>query len=277
MENQPTAMELDPARLALGMDPRVEHFEARGYVLLGRVLSDLAVETSRAHLARMLAALHPSLGTDEIYSAHQQEAWMLEVACTPALLDAVECALGADIVLWSTHLICKPPCTGRGIPWHQDGTYWNLSGRLASVWLALDDVDDENGTMYVLPGYHKQILGRRGTGDLFFDEEIRPDTLPEDVNQRAVPYLLRAGEAAMHDVLIPHRSPPNRSAERWRRIMVIRYMSADGDMAPKQYPNYRTAEPFDRIYILVRGRDAKSRGLVPMSDFLPALSRQVTL
>jgi len=241
-------------------------FDRFGYVFLGRMLSDEQVEEARTHLTRMFMQLHPALRPDEIYSAHQQEPWLLDMATNTNLLDAVERVIGTNIVLWSTHLICKPPHTGRAIPWHQDGTYWNLTGPMVSVWLTFDDVDDENGTMYVLPGHHKRVFGRRATGDEFFDEEIKPDSLPEDIDDRAIAYRLRAGEAAMHHVLIPHRSPPNRSNDRWRRVLVLRYMTSDGEMGPKQYPDYRTNEPFDRQYILVRGTDDHSRGLVSLTD-----------
>jgi len=247
-------------------------YDELGYVLLGRLMPPAAVQRAQTELDRMLAQLNPKLRPDEIYSAHQQERWLLELASSDDLLDAVEHSVGSNIVIWSTHLICKPPRTGRAIPWHQDGTYWNLAGRMTSVWLALDDVDRENGTMYVLPRCHKQVFGRRDTGDDFFDEELQPEVLPEDIEQQQVEYRLKAGEAGMHHVLIPHSSPPNLSADRWRRVLVIRYMSADGDMGAKQYPDYRTAEPFDRQYILVRGCDVACRGLVGVDEILSAMS-----
>ncbi len=247
-------------------------YDELGYLLLGSLMPPAAVERARAELDRMLFQLNPEIRPDEIYSAHQQERWLLELAVSDDLLDAVEQVIGSDIVLWSTHLICKPPRTGRAIPWHQDGTYWNVVGRMVSVWLALDDVDRENGTMYVLPRWHKQVFGRRPTGDEFFDEEIQPDALPKNIEQQQVEYRFKAGEAGMHHVLIPHSSPPNLSSTRWRRVLVIRYMSADGEMGAKQYPDYRTNELFDRQYILVRGRDVKCRGLIGVDEFLSALS-----
>ena len=253
---------------------RHRQFDAEGFLFLGKVLTEEQVSAARANLAAMLAKLHSSLQADEIYSAHQQEPWLLDIATTPVVLDAVEQILGPHVVLWSTHLICKPPRTGRAIPWHQDGTYWNLSGPMVSVWLAFDDVDDENGTMYVLPGHHKQILGRRETGSDFFDEEIQPTVLPADIAEREVEYRLKAGEAAMHHVLIPHRSPPNRSADRWRRVVVLRYMSADGEKVAKQYPNYRTGQSFDRKYILVRSSGLEALNVETLADFRRSLDAQ---
>lgn len=239
-----------------------QQFQAEGYVLLGKVLSEPGLAEAQSLLDRMIGQLHPDLQPDEIYSAHQSESWLMELVSAPALLDIVEKVVGPNIVVWSTHLICKPPQTGRAIPWHQDATYWNIAGKMTSIWLALDDVDDDNGTMYVLPSYHAgDPLPRRETADDLFAEEIDPTALPKDVDQLQVGYFLKAGEAGMHHVMIPHRSPVNGSHNRWRRVLVVRYMSADGDMTPQQYPDYRTNEIFDRKFILVRGEDVLGRGL----------------
>ncbi|MFN0169477.1 MAG: phytanoyl-CoA dioxygenase family protein [Bryobacteraceae bacterium] len=242
------------------MNATMGDYRRDGYQFLGSVLSGTELESARAELDRLLASRNPRIGPDEIYSAHQQEPWLLDIAMSKVLLDAIEAQIGPDIVLWSTHLICKPPRTGRAIPWHQDRPYWNVSKLSGSVWLAFDDVDESNGTMFVLPGWHHEDLRRRSTGDEFFDEEIDPAVLPLNVDQLAIPYCLKAGEAGVHDTLLPHRSPPNTS-DRWRRILVCRYMAADGEMGPKEYPDYRTGEPFLRKYYLVRGNDVLSRGL----------------
>ena len=238
-----------------------EKYEREGYVFLGRILTQAGLDSVREHLDRLIQDLHPSLKPDEIYSAHQQEEWLLNLAACKLLLDVIEFQVGPNIVLWSTHLICKPPKTGRPIPWHQDRTYWDLTKLGGSVWLALDDVDESNGTMFVLPGWHKRSdLKRRDTGDDFFDEEIDPAELPHNVDQLQVAYHLKAGEAAVHDTMMPHRSTPNVS-NRWRRVLVCRYMSADGNMGSKEYPHYRTREMFSRKYLLVRGDDVLNRGL----------------
>src|SRR2546425_4612509 len=149
-----------------------QRYEREGYAFLGRILSPEGIAAAQENLDRLIRNLHPSLQPDEIYSAHQQERWLLGIAASPPLLDAIELQIGPNIVLWSTHLICKPPGTGRPIPWHQDSPYWNTSKLAGSVWLALDDVDERNGTMFVLPRWHKrENLRRKSTGKDFFTEE----------------------------------------------------------------------------------------------------------
>ena len=96
-------------------------------------------------------------------------------------------------------------------------------------------------------------------GELF-SQEIDPDALPPDIDARKVEYRLRAGQMATHHTMIPHNSVPNTS-DRWRRVLVLRYMAADGDMGPKTYADYRNGEPFERRYYLVRGEDVLDRSL----------------
>ena len=240
-----------------------DRYEQDGFAFLGKCLSDEGLASAKENLMRVQSNRHSSLGSAELYSVHQQELWLLELLSSESVLDVVEKVIGPNIVLWSSQLICKEPHSDQGvkIPWHQDLPYWNIGGRTTSLWIALDDVDEENGTMYVLPKWHRHgTLERRATTDHMFPEEISPSALPPDVDQLAAGYFLKAGEAGMHDTMIPHRSSPNGS-DRWRRIIVVRYMNADGEMGQKQYPNYHTGEMFDRKYILVRGRDVLNRGL----------------
>jgi phytanoyl-CoA hydroxylase len=231
-----------------------------GYTFLGKILTPFGVAAARENLGRMIRDLHTSLKPDEIYSAHQEEEWLLRIATSKPLLDVIELQIGRNIVLWSTHLICKPPRTGRSIPWHQDRIFWNTSKLAGSVWIAFDDVDESNGTMFVLPGWHKLALKERDTGDEFFNKEIDPTVLPSNIESLQVGYFLESGEAAVHDPMMPHRSTPNVSAH-WRRVLVCRYMKADGEMGAKEYPHYRTGKMFRRKYLLVRGGDVANRGL----------------
>ena len=101
----------------------------------------------------------------------------------------------------------------------------------------------------------------------FFSEEIDPAVLPENIEQVKVQYKVRAGQMCIHDTMIPHNSVPNNS-DRWRRVLVLRYMGAEDEMAEKVYQDYRDNSDFDRIYYLVRGNDIMNRGL--NTDLLPA-------
>jgi hypothetical protein len=238
-----------------------EHYQRLGFCTFAQFLAPAAVDEIRSHIERMLTLLQPGRKSDEIMAAHHQDRWLFELACEPKILDMIGRQIGPDIVLWSSALVIKPPGGGREVPWHQDAPYWNITGKLAGgIWLPLDDVDASNGAMCIVPGWHtKGTLARRKTSDNLFTEEIDPAALPADLECIKFQYTLKAGQAAVHDTMIPHNSLPNNSA-RWRRVIVLRYMSAYGELPPKMYENYRTGEKFRREGFLLRGRDVSNRG-----------------
>jgi len=233
-----------------------------GYLIFDAFLTDACVARCRQECERMIAQLQFGRPPETMISAHQQESWIFDLACAPPLLDMVEKQIGPNIVLWSTHMLCKAPRTGQFVPWHQDAPYWNTKGNFgAGVWIPFDDIAEDNGAMAVLPGWHtKGTLPRRDSGLDGFNEEIDPSALPDDPDALKVPYLLRAGQAAIHHVMMPHCSPANRST-RWRRVLVLRYVAAGGEFGQKTYADYRTGQPFERQYILVRGEDVAQQGL----------------
>lgn len=88
---------------------------------------------------------------------------------------------------------------------HQD---WSIVDenryRSFAIWIALQDTDDHNGAMYVLPGSHEWIRGYRHI------------TIPSvygkvyDLTWKyMVPVHLKAGEAVVFDHSLAHASKPN--------------------------------------------------------------------
>lgn len=221
------------------------------------------MSASQRHIDRMLQQLQPGRPPDEILSPHHQVSWLFDLATEPKLLDMIERQVGPDIVLWSSHLICKAPGTGRAVPWHQDAPYWNISGTTAgAIWIAFDDIDATNGGMAIVPQWHTKgpLKLNDNRQEAFFKQEIDPNVLPQDIDSIKVQYEMPAGGMATHHTMIPHNSGPNLS-DRWRRVLVLRYIAADGELGPRMYPDCRTGNKFPREGFLVRGQDIANRGL----------------
>jgi hypothetical protein len=238
-------------------------YKELGYCLFERFLTDDALVECRNSVQAMLDELRSEHAPEGIIGAHQRGAdWILRLASQAPLLDLIECHVGPNIVLWTSHLVCKPPRTGKAIPWHQDAPYWNVSGRLAGgVWIPFDDVGRDNAAMTVLPGWHQRgTLPRLRNEAELFSEEIDPVALPADVDRQEKVYGLQAGALAVHDPMLPHHSLPNTSP-RPRRVLTLRYMNAEGAMGENTYRDHRTGEVFAREYYLVRGKDVLGRGL----------------
>ena len=61
---------------------------------------------------------------DEFDTPHFEDRRLLDFLLAPQVLDLVECIVGPDILLWSSHFISKDPLIGRATPWHEDSAYW---------------------------------------------------------------------------------------------------------------------------------------------------------
>lgn len=134
---------------------------------------------------------------------------------------------GADRMrLWHDHALVKMPGDSRVTPWHQDLVYWpmNEDGAL-SCWMALDDVDENNGCMQFVPGSHR--LGRLEPIILGNPQDIFALPGAEGVSMsEARPMPMKAGSCTFHDGRTFHFATANKT-DRPRRAMVVIYM-ADG-------------------------------------------------
>lgn len=143
--------------------------------------------------------------------------------------------LGArQVRLLEDNALFKDPGQGGTLQWHQDYPYWPLAQPNAvTAWIALDDVDQENGGMKMVPGSHlsgETLPASFGTGTTYL-KDLRPSTVvgirdPEELGWPVETIVLSAGEVSFHHALTWHASGPNTS-ERFRRSIVVRFV-ADG-------------------------------------------------
>jgi ectoine hydroxylase-related dioxygenase (phytanoyl-CoA dioxygenase family) len=137
--------------------------------------------------------------------------------------------MGSDTVrVWHDQVQYKPPRLGGPTNWHQDHPYWPViqPADLVSAWVALEDADDENGCMRMVPGSHKwgpHKGGTIGTDPLDFSPLPDRSLLPPGADATPVPCPVRAGEVMFHHCLTWHGSPPNRS-DRGRPAIAVHYM-----------------------------------------------------
>lgn len=213
----------------------VQHYQNNGYVVPSAFrLTSKETDALRADLEDVLR-LNREIPTDRLINIHVDgkapygaigAAGFQRLANDPRILDMVEQVIGGDLILWLTHLFCKPATTGREVPWHQDGEYWPIEpAATCTVWVALDTVDKENGAMRVIPGSHKD-------GSYPHAIDLSPNLTLNQVadraafNEESARYIeLAPGQVSLHDVGILHGSAPNRSNRR-RAGLALRYMPA---------------------------------------------------
>jgi ectoine hydroxylase-related dioxygenase (phytanoyl-CoA dioxygenase family) len=112
--------------------------------------------------------------------------------------------------------------------WHQDLGYWPTGipePLTATCSLALDDADEENGCLRVVPGSQKGEL--RPHRPLHGADRDSSHILSVELaaTDPVVLLPLKRGDMTVHDQMIIHGSGGNRSAKRWRRTYVAAYRS----------------------------------------------------
>lgn len=134
-------------------------------------------------------------------------------------------------------LIYKEPGQLAVTPWHQDFSYSVMphaaagsripTDEVVQFWLALDDVDQDNGCMHFVPGAHRQPLLEHyiagGTPD--YSQRLLAIRDPDRVLNlaRSVACPLQAGGATVHNYGTPHFTPGNRTTDRRRRAYIFNF------------------------------------------------------
>lgn len=142
---------------------------------------------------------------------------------------------GASPYAVQTMVYFKPP-GARGQNLHQDNTYLLVQpGTCLAAWLALDDCDEENGCMMLVPGTQElPVICQVETPGL---EEICWHNIetPLPPGSQAVPALMKRGDVLFFNGSVIHGSYMNRSADRFRRTLIGHYVMAESEQVAKYY------------------------------------------
>jgi len=201
-----------------------------------------ARERSDALLERFICEGKGSYAIDR-YQDRFATIW--DLATAPTILDYVEDLIGPDIVCWATHYFCKLPGDRKGVAWHQDCSYWPLTpSKTVTVWLAIDDVDRENGCMRVIPRSH--LYGHLKFRESDPSEQNVLSQTIEGAERFGAPadIEMKAGEISLHSDLLIHGSLANLS-ERRRCGLTLRYCP----------PDVRAYWDWNKVSIICRGAD----------------------
>lgn len=123
-------------------------------------------------------------------------------------LDEVATGLFTGYRPFLRNYLCKYPGDGSELYLHQDWMYVDerSGARTYVVWVALEDIDGDNGQLQVLRGSHRLERMLRGTS------LVAPWLRHEEViRDRLLTVPVRAGEALVFDNALVHCSLPNRT------------------------------------------------------------------
>jgi phytanoyl-CoA dioxygenase PhyH len=211
-----------------------EFYDENGYLYPIRVFSDAETAEFRrqfddytAHNKDLLGKMIPRERRAVYGLTHLMLPWVYQIASHPRVLDAVEGAIGPNILVWGSDWFVKFARDPAFISWHQDGAYWGLNPpNVTTAWIALSPSTLENGCMQVMPGTQKMQLPQRETYAL--DNALsRGQEIALEVDEaKAVAMTLDAGQMSLHHIGIAHGSKANRS-DQPRIGIAVRYIAPE--------------------------------------------------
>lgn len=217
-------------------DTQLQQFHSEGYLILERVIPADMLTMLREECAYFLGYCDAEMDTRGaqvdgithrnkryfISNRYHLSARMWQFIYSPLMAELTQATLGPDVYLFNEQWVIKGAEQGMKFAWHQDSGYvgrQNPHRPYLTCWCTLDDVNEENGTVYVLPH------SRGGTRATIFDhaqEAGSNDLIGYQGDDPGIPVIAPAGSIVAFTSYTFHRSGAN-STDRMRRIYLPQY------------------------------------------------------
>jgi phytanoyl-CoA hydroxylase len=151
----------------------------------------------------------------------------------PAFAAVLTGLLGEPPIAAQSMFYWKPP-TARGQAFHQDNFYLKVHpGTCVASWVALDEIDEENGCLFVAPGSHRLDIFCPEEADTSVSFTAHYVPVPEGLEQ--VPVRMAPGDTLFFGGNLIHGSWPNHSTDRFRRSFICHYAGESAHELSKWY------------------------------------------
>jgi len=216
-----------------------QQFHDQGYVHIPGFISAGEVALIHENLRRYIAEVIPRMAVTDVFyedkndkaslkqiiRLYQHDDFFEQLFLKSRFFALAEFLLGRPAAGRNMQYFNKPPAIGKPTPPHQDGYYWNIAPMEGmTMWLALEDVDEENGCVRYINGSHRRGVRPHGkTGTLGFSQGIT-DYGDED-RAAEVCMIAKPGDLLVHDALAIHRADANQSPTRSRQALGLIYFS----------------------------------------------------
>ena len=155
--------------------------------------------------------------------------WLLD----RRIRDVLTGLLGAEPFAVQTMIYFKPP-GARGQALHQDNYYLRAQpGTCIAAWMALDEIDEANGCLNVIPGSQSWPL--LCTTQANTQESFTDVTVPIPKGTPVVPARMRPGDVLFFNGQLVHGSFANRTTDRFRRSLIGHYIQGDAQQVAQYY------------------------------------------
>ncbi|NGP46027.1 phytanoyl-CoA dioxygenase family protein [Bacillaceae bacterium SIJ1] len=213
----------------------VEFYKQDGYLLVKNVFNEQEVEEMRNGVDRIVqraadakldhnaawqgdfipAKELKKLVLKGFHDVHYHDAAFTKALVHPNMVAVLRQLIGPNVQLHHSKMLVKPPENGAAFPMHQDEPYFpHEKHTMMAASVHLDDADEENGCLHVVPESHKSgplpHVGRH-----YLNHKEYPISM-------GTPCPAQAGDVLFFNYLTIHGSDANRS-DRTRRNVLFQY------------------------------------------------------
>jgi phytanoyl-CoA hydroxylase len=159
----------------------------------------------------------------------QSKMWMIQPKLAVILTDL----FGEEPIAAQSMFYFKPPGS-KGQALHQDNFYLLVEPNTCiAAWVAVDDADEGNGGMFVVPQSGSLEVFCPHKADPAVSFTVHEVDVPEGM--KAVPVPMKAGDVLFFNGSAIHGSYPNTSKDRFRRAFICHYTARSTTKISRYY------------------------------------------
>lgn len=224
-----------------------DHFAQQGYLIIKQLFQPDEVASLRDHFTQLrekgnqpgdetsvdLAHPDPLKRYPRLMMMHRWDQIALDFLLDPRLQAVLTALLQREPLAVQTMLYFKP-AGARGQALHQDNYYLRVQpGTCVAAWLALDDCDEANGCLQVVPGTQDWPVLCSIPADA--TQSFTDVTVPVPADMPVTPMCMHAGDVLFFNGSLVHGSFPNTTRDRFRRSLIGHYIEGDVEQVGAWY------------------------------------------
>ena len=162
----------------------------------------------------------------------------------PKILTIARQLLDSDVYITQSRINIKPAFHGQSFPWHSDFETWHVEDgmprmRAVTAWIMLNENNEYNGPLYVIPGSHKSFVSCAGvTENNNYNQSLKkqlagvpqPETMQHLLKNCGIKGIYGTpGTVVFHECNLMHGSPDNISGTP-RSLLMLVYNSCENKL-----------------------------------------------
>lgn len=229
-------------------------YDRDGFVVVRQLLSSNEFAELRRELDRYIREVVPNLADADAFfddkarpetlkqmQHMQQDPYFAAYTQHPKWVELATCLVGEPAACEGPEWFNKPPGTNHITPPHQDNYYFCLKPpNVVTIWMALDDVDDENGCLRYVRGSHLLPIRPHNRSNILGFSQGIADYGDGD-RQAEIRVHLAPGDVVAHHGNTIHRADANRSSTRNRRAFAMVFKGSSCQRDEAAFARYMSA------------------------------------